>query len=45
MVGLSEGGRHKAMFSAALYCEHVLKDMRHLEEINKNFDKPIDQKI
>ena len=44
MVGLSEGGRHKAMFSAALYCEHVLKDMRHLEEINKNFDKPIDQK-
>ena len=35
-----EDGRHKALFIAALYCEHVLKKIELLNEVNDNFTDP-----
>ena len=40
-AGMNElDGRHKTLFILALYCEHVLKDIKLLEEINNNFADP-----
>jgi len=36
----ADDGRHKALFNLALYCQHVLKDINLLEEINNNFADP-----
>ena len=35
-----EDGRHKALFILALYCEHVLKKISLLDEVNANFADP-----
>ena len=40
-AGMNElDGRHKALFILALYCEHVLKKIELLNEINDNFTDP-----
>ena len=40
-AGMEEDdGRHKALFNCALYCEHVLNDIKLLNEINDNFADP-----
>ena len=36
----ADDGRHKALFNLALYCEHVLKKIELLKEINNNFADP-----
>ena len=36
----ADDGRHKALFIAALYCEHVLKKIELLKEVNNNFTDP-----
>ena len=36
----ADAGRHKALFNLALYCEHVLKKIELLKEINNNFADP-----
>ena len=40
-AGMAEDdGRHKALFNAALYCEHVFNDIKILKEVNDNFADP-----
>ena len=36
----ADDGRHKALLNLALYCEHVLKKIELLKEINNNFADP-----
>ena len=36
----ADDGRHKALFNLALYCEHVLKKIELLKEINNNLADP-----